>query len=278
MLAEISAADGSGRELATSHGGAYSAVPFCRESRWALVKIRMTQIAGQLSDTERRLLTEAILQAPKKPENVIEVGTWLGGGSTLHILRALQRNGAGHLWGVEANRSIYEQMLANIRAAAPEVCDRFTPVFGFSQDVLPQWIKTQKPASTVDFVFLDGGNHPGEQIKEFHLLDRLIPAGGQLMAHDAIVRKGKWLVPYVSLLDNWESHLHSDSSEVGLFHAKKTAGAPSSASLRAARAKLFRMQCSPMEIAAGIMPSPVCGFILNLLPTRFVKFLYHGFK
>jgi len=29
------------------------------------------------------------------------LGTWLGGGSTLHILRALEQNGVGHLYGIE---------------------------------------------------------------------------------------------------------------------------------------------------------------------------------
>ena len=62
-----------------------------------------SDIAGQLNDEERRLLTNAILNAANKPEIVVEVGTWLGGGSTLHILRALERTGVGHLWGIEAD-------------------------------------------------------------------------------------------------------------------------------------------------------------------------------
>lgn len=224
------------------------------------------------------MLTNAILGAPQKPEKVIEVGTWLGGGSTLHILRALEKNGAGHLWGVEADRSIYDQMLSNIKAGAPEVAGRFTPLFGFSEEILPKWIQDQGGAPQVDFVFLDGGNHPGEQINEFRLLDPLIPVGGQLMAHDATVRKGKWLVPYISQLDNWESHLYPDSSEVGIFYAKKVAPQPSCASLKAAKARLLRSRCSPMELASAVLPGPVCGFVLKLLPGRLVKRLYHGFK
>lgn len=238
----------------------------------------MTHIDGQLSEVERQLLTEAIVGCPKKPEVAIEVGTWLGGGSTLHILRALERNATGHLWGVEANRSIYEQMLVNIRAAAPEAVARFTPLFGYSHDVIPQWIEDKAPNKNVDFIFLDGGNHPGEQVMEFHLLDKLIPIGGQLMAHDALVRKGKWLVPYVSLLDNWETRLYPDSSEVGLFHARKIALRPSQASQRAARAKLLRMRCSPLEIGAAIVPSPVCRLILKLLPSSVIKQLFRGFR
>ena len=64
-------------------------------------------IEGQLNEAERRLITEAITGAAKKPLVAIEVGTWLGGGSTLHILRALEQNGTGHLLGIEADRSIY---------------------------------------------------------------------------------------------------------------------------------------------------------------------------
>jgi len=70
-----------------------------------------------MSEAERRFLTDAIRNASKKPQVVLETGTWLGGGSTLHILRALHQNGTGHLWGIEIDRSIYTQMIANIRAA-----------------------------------------------------------------------------------------------------------------------------------------------------------------
>jgi len=215
--------------------------------------------------------------APKKPQTLVEIGTWLGGGSTLHILRALERNATGHLWGIEADRSIYDQMLANIRLAVPEAAARFTPLFGFSQDVLPYWTKDLGEGAMVDFAFLDGGNNPREQIVEFRLLDPFIPVGGQLMAHDAKLRKGKWLVPFMSRLDNWETRLH-DVSDEGLFYARKSAPHPSPASLRGAKAHLFRMQCHPMEIAATCLPASVCGFCLRLLPRRFSRRLSDGRK
>src|SRR4051812_22622063 len=126
-------------------------------------------IPGQMSDGERRLLTEAILNAPQKPRIVLEAGTWLGGGSTLHILRALHKNGEGHLWGIEINQDIYTQMIANIRSAVPEASERFTPLFGRSEEVIPRWLKERGPDGPVDFVFLDGGDNPMEQIVEFKL-------------------------------------------------------------------------------------------------------------
>jgi predicted O-methyltransferase YrrM len=182
-------------------------------------------VEGQLNDKERELLTRAILNASPSPKIALEVGTWLGGGSTLHILRALEKNACGHLWGIEADRSIYDRMIANLRAGAPETVHRFTPLFGFSQDVIPGWAPEQGPGLQIDFVFLDGGNNPLEQITEFRLLEPYIPVGGHLMAHDAKLRKGKWLRPFLQCLDNWQTTLH-DVSEEGLLHATKTASGP----------------------------------------------------
>jgi predicted O-methyltransferase YrrM len=232
-------------------------------------------IEGQLNADERRLLADAIRTAPRQPAIAIEVGTWLGGGSTIHILRALHENGAGHLWGIEADRSIYERMIANIRAAVPEAAHRFTPLFGFSQRVIPSWLAEQRDGFQIDFAFLDGGNNPMEQISEFRLLDPFIPVGGQLMAHDAKLRKGKWLVPYLRRLDNWQCELHDVSAE-GLFQARKTGAPPSSESLRSARAALLKMRLQPAEVAAAILPASICGFALRLLPRGLSRRLSDG--
>jgi predicted O-methyltransferase YrrM len=233
------------------------------------------EISGQLNSEERRIITAAVLEAEQKPKVVLEVGTWLGGGSTLHLLRALEKNGTGRLWGIEADRSTYDEMLKNIRAAAPEALHRFTPLFGFSQQEIPRWLGELGPEEKVDVAFLDGGNNPGEQIDEFKLLDPRIPIGGQLMAHDAKMRKGKWLVPYLSRLDNWEVQLH-DVSENGLLHARKIALEPSPSSKRTAAACLFKMRCHPIEIAAAVLPSRVCGFVLGLLPRKLAWRLSDG--
>ena len=206
---------------------------------------------------------------------MVEVGTWLGGGSTLHILHALHQRGAGHLWGVEADRSICDRMIANIRAAAPEASNRFTPLFGFSQNVIPKWLAEQKTGFQVDFAFLDGGNRPGEQITEFELLDPLIPVGGQLMAHDAKLRKGKWLVPYLSRLDHWQVTLH-DVSDEGLLHARKIADRPSARSRSSARRLLLKLRLHPVEVAAVVVPSRLCGVVLGWLPKALARRMADG--
>lgn len=232
-------------------------------------------IEGQLNDIEREILRGAVLGEKRKPQTVLEVGTWLGGGSTIHLLEALEENREGHLWGIEADRSIYERMLANIEKAAPQAIGRFTPLFGFSDVVIPKWIAEQGASVSVDVAFLDGGNNPMEQIMEFQLLDPLMPVGSQLLSHDARMRKGKWLVPYVSALDNWEGKLCNASAN-DIFYARKLASKPTPESLRVANRLLFKMRLEPAEIAAAILPSAVCGFILKLLPKRLSRRLSDG--
>jgi len=229
-------------------------------------------IEGQLNAGERTFITNAILNAPAKPQVALEVGTWLGGGSTLHILRALEQNQTGHLYGIEADSSIYARMVENIRSAAPEAAERFTPIFGLSDEAIPKLLATQPRDFAVDFVFLDGGNNPMEQITEFRLLDKFIPVGGQLLGHDARKRKGKFLVPYLGLLDNWETQLH-DFSEMGLFYARKLRPAPSAASLRTAEQKLRRLRMEPKEAVSAVLPSWLCVIILKLLPRRLARSL-----
>ncbi len=233
------------------------------------------EIPGQLNAEERRLIFSAIVDPATKPKVALEVGTWLGGGSTVTILHALQQNGDGHLWGIEADRSIYEQMLKNIRGAVPDAAERFTPLFGLSQNVIPNWLAEQDRQFAIDFAFLDGGNNPGEQIDEFRLIDSHMPVGATLMSHDAKLRKGKWLVPYVSRLDNWKSQLHDISTE-GLFIAKKRAAQPSEASRRDANAQLLRLRLEPAEIAAAILPAKVCAFVLRMMPSNIRRRVSEG--
>lgn len=222
-------------------------------------------IEGQLNARERAFIFDTIVNAPVKTQVALEVGTWLGGGSTLHILRALEKNGQGHLYGIEADRSIYERMVANIRKAAPEAAKRFTPLFGLSTHVLPSWLETLPSAQAIGFAFLDGGDNPIEQIEEFKLVAPHITVGGVLAAHDARMRKGKWLAPYAGLLDNWKTEILDISLE-GVFCGRKVAAEPSPASLEAAERKLAQMRLEPKEFLSRFMPRWCRGMLLRLLP------------
>jgi len=157
------------------------------------------------------------------------------------------------------------------------VVGRFTPLFGFSDQVLPRWIEEQKKPFLIDVAFLDGGNNPAEQIIEFDILDPYLPVGAQLFGHDAHHRKGKWLVPFLSRLDNWEVQMHDISLE-GLLGARKIAAQPSPASLRAAKRHLVKMKWEPVEIAARYSPKGLKRFLFSVMPSSMAQRLGDGRK
>ena len=220
---------------------------------------------GQLNTQEREIITRCVTEL--KPLRALEVGTWMGGGSTLHILKALESNDKGHLWGMEASQSIYDKMIANITSAGPTLVARFTPIFGFSQQTIPVFLQEQGTDVEVGFVFLDGGDNPMEQVEEFQLLRDSIPVGGALLSHDAKLRKGKWLVPYLLAHDNWNCTLH-DVSDEGLFEARKVAEQSSPESTRRASTTLRSLRMQPKEFLGRHLPTPVINLILSVLPKK----------
>ena len=230
---------------------------------------------GQLNTTERAVLIKYLLKGDKPPQIAIEVGTWLGGGSTLHILRELVRLGKGHLWGIEADKSIYEAMISNIRSALPGSLVYFTPIFGFSQKVLPEWIRNLSTKQTIDFVFLDGGDSPGEQVDEFEILDPRIAVGGRVVSHDAKLRKGKWFVPYIMALDHYESELH-DVSDEGLLTAIKIRDFPSAQSRANAQRILRRLKQDPVEFLGRTSPRWALRLASKILPAFLIRRIGQG--
>ena len=233
----------------------------------------MSSIKGQLNEKERKIITDAV--AELQPECVLEVGTWYGGGSTLHILQALEANKKGHLWGIEAYDHIYEKMIENIKSAGEELEARFTPIFGFSDKVIPGFLSESE--RSIGVVFLDGGDSPMEQILEFQLLQDAVPVGGVVLSHDAKLRKGKWLVPYLTQFDNWKVTLH-DISDEGLFEARKIAEAPSSESKARAAKTLAALRREPVEWIGRNIPRPLLSLIIKTFPTKLVHRFGQGRK
>lgn len=167
-------------------------------------------------------------------------------------------------------------MKENLQVREPALCRRFNPVCGFSQDVIPSLIRNGK-LPRVDFVFLDGGNNPREQMEEFYLLDSRMPEGSILMAHDAHLRKGKWLRRFLPLLSHYRTEVLPISHE-GLLVARKHALQPTIGSTILARIMIVLCQLSPLEVAARWAPSHFRTWLFGLLPKRWCAVLADGRK
>ena len=233
----------------------------------------LAKLEGQLNSQEREQIRAAIARLlPRKPI-CLEVGTYKGGGSTLQILQALAE-GDGHLFGIEASPEVFREMTDSLSAREPQLYRRFSPVCGFSQSVIPK-LMVEGKITRLDFVFLDGGNNPREQMEEFFLLDPLMPAGSILMAHDALLRKGKWLRRFLPQLDHYQTEILSISTE-GLLVARKTALQPGFMGRIRARLMLLFCQLSPLELAARWVPSSVRACFFRLLPSKVGAWIADG--
>jgi predicted O-methyltransferase YrrM len=232
----------------------------------------MIAIESQLHPVEKQVLGQRV-DAMIDPI-ILEIGTFKGGGSTLTFLEALKRKNSGKLIGIEADPEVFAEMKANIASVDQGYFNFFEPISGFSQRVIPELLNRHP---RFDLVFLDGGNNPREQIEEFELLKDAIPVGGYLFSHDANLRKGHWLVPYVFELDNWRVTIHQ-ASEEGLLEAEKIETTPSPSSLRRARKVLRGRMLSPVELATLLFPSSFKGFVLRLLPLKIRRRIGEGRK
>jgi len=226
---------------------------------------------GQLNSAERSLILEAVTSLLPQNPVCLEVGTYKGGGSTLHILKALGQ-GDGILFGIEASKGIYEEMKASLLFHQPELCRRFVPVCGFSQQVIPSLVNAGR-LPKVNFAFLDGGNNPLEQIEEFFILDPHMPIGSILMSHDAFLRKGKFLRRILPLLDHWKTEILPVSTE-GLLVATKVANRPTS--LFKARLVLSLSRFAPLEIAAKLTPRWLRSALFQILPQKLTAWIADG--
>jgi hypothetical protein len=168
-------------------------------------------------------------------------------------------------------------MTANITADGPDLIALFTPLLGFSQEVIPRLLTQFAENSTIGLAFLDGGDNPMEQVEEFHLLADHVPVGGVIFAHDAKRRKGKWLVPYLRAHDNWECTLH-DISDEGLLEARKLQASPSAASAARSLSVLNRLKRQPLELLGRFLPTPLIRFLLALLPRKILLAVTQGRK
>jgi predicted O-methyltransferase YrrM len=230
----------------------------------------MKTIESQLSPSEKAILGQVVekFASPR----ILEIGTYKGGGSTLTFLEAIKSKGRGSLIGVEASAAVFSEMKENIESVDPDYFRFFEAIEGFSQQVIPE-ILTK--VSSFDIVFLDGGNNPREQIEEFELIKNSIPVGGHLFSHDANLRKGRWLVPYLLEFDNWRTTVHQVSEE-GLLEAVKLDESPSAQSSARATQCLQRCMRSPVEVATRFFPSHLKGAVLSLMPYKLRRRLGEG--
>jgi predicted O-methyltransferase YrrM len=139
---------------------------------------------GGINPGDRRALY--LLIRGLKPEAVLEVGTHIGA-STLHIARALQANGGGHVTTVDivdvnSPRGPWKSVglpcppreLAERLGCAQHIAFTDSGSLPFMQDT----------AARFDFIFLDGDHAPQTVYKEIAAALSVLKPSGTILLHD----------------------------------------------------------------------------------------------
>jgi predicted O-methyltransferase YrrM len=143
------------------------------------VDFNRDSLEGQLTVDERKKMYEIITEV--KPDNVFEIGTWKGGGSTYIIASALLKNKKGTLYTVECRREFYDYAFTLYNGELAHLGPFVKLHFGDSISVYSPILAS---IERVDVLFLDGAEDDGQTYGEYLLFKDKLKTKSILMCHD----------------------------------------------------------------------------------------------
>jgi predicted O-methyltransferase YrrM len=155
-------------------------------------------IPGQMWFEDRRVLYNTLRRL--QPRKCFEIGTWLGGGSTLVVARALARNGSGTLHTIEVEDDLHTRAKAFYAQHLPELRPFVEFHAGDYRAVFSDLIERE---GGVDFFLLDGAEDGAQTLAQFEF-DARSHAGTALFAHDWETEKAAQVRPLLESSDDWE--------------------------------------------------------------------------
>ncbi len=155
-------------------------------------------VPGQMWFEERRVLYELVRRV--RPERCFEIGTWMGGGSTLVIARALRDNGTGTLHTIEVLPDVHGQATAFYDQHLPELRPFVDFHLGDYRDVFPALVAD----GGVDFFVLDGAEDAQQNLEQLSFFDERSHPGTALFAHDWESEKARLVRPELEGSERWQ--------------------------------------------------------------------------
>jgi hypothetical protein len=156
------------------------------------------QMPGQMWFEDRRVLYDTVRRL--RPQRCFEVGTWLGGGSTLVIARALRDNGGGRLHTIELLDDVHHKAVEYYERHVPELRPFVEFHLGDYRERFPALIDD----GGVDFFVLDGAEDAEQTMEQFRFFDERSRVGTGLFAHDWESEKSRLVRPELEGSERWE--------------------------------------------------------------------------
>jgi predicted O-methyltransferase YrrM len=133
---------------------------------------------GQMKLEERKAMYELV--CAEKPKRLLEIGTWMGGGST-YILSSAAATYGGHLDTVEELDHLHRYARGVYHTTLHHLLPFVTFHHGPSLAILPGLLRLH---GGYDFVLLDGAEDSEQTWREFRMLVPFIRPDSLLACHD----------------------------------------------------------------------------------------------
>jgi hypothetical protein len=190
-------------------------------------------LKGQLNQIERNYLHNLVID--KKPDIILESGTWYGGGSTLAMVSALKNNNKGILYTYETHIPFYNVATKYYRNSI-----YYNYIKLLNEDfVIAISNLGEDFYKKVSIVFLDGGDEnqfgqlklpicmypeSSENLASFKILENKVNRGTHVICHDWLVENGRGtFIKWYLDLKKWEGwKLEFLEQSYGMAHLIKT--------------------------------------------------------
>lgn len=164
---------------------------------------------GQMMFKERQAMYDTILGY--RPQRLLEIGTWKGGGSTYIISSAASLYG-GILDTIETD-------IENYSYAVKLYCGELVYLQPFvkfnhgpSHEVIPRLLWERKG---YDFAFLDGAEDQDQTVKEYNMIKDFMKPGALLACHDWGTLKMARLKDIIGADKSWKNIVSITDTDTG---------------------------------------------------------------
>ena len=156
-------------------------------------------IIGQMYVAERQALFNTILRF--RPRHCFEVGTFTGGGSTFFIASAFKEIGAGKLFTLESNVTLFSLATSGYKAFVPDLLAHVEFINGGSVELFTPHIRASEG---VEAFFLDGAENADQTLDQYRYFLHYLRPGAVMMAHDWHTDKMMKVRPMIESDTPWE--------------------------------------------------------------------------
>lgn len=173
------------------------------------VNFNRNRSEGQMLPSERKEMYYEVLAA--RPKNLLEIGTWLGGGST-YILSCAAYEYGGILHTIEINQTFHDHAVNLYKNKMTRLNEVIRFHLGEAEKVIHHIKDTISP---LGFVLFDGKEDAEQTMREYDIVKDLLADDAIIACHDWKISKMAKLRPILESSPEWCQTVLMENTDTG---------------------------------------------------------------